>query len=346
MRFTGVVRGLAAALLLSASTAFAVGSHPPELTVTFIDVEGGQATLFVDPGGRSLLIDTGWDRPDGRDAERIADAARKLGLTKIDYVLITHFHDDHVGDVPYLAKKIPVGTFLDHGALREHGGKMDALYASYEKVVSEGHYGHIVAKPGDVHHIGDMTVTTLSSDAQVISKTLAGGGEKNAFCPATPPPADTTENQRSLGSLITFGKLRILDLGDLTKDMEYKLMCPLNRIGPVDVLIVSHHGWYQSSSPALVNAITPRVSIMDNGAKKGGSTPTLETLNKVPSLETRWQLHTSEEGGKANTDARYIANVTGEPDVAHSLLLKARFDGAFEITNTRTGYTQTYPAKK
>ena len=123
-----------------------------------------------------------------------------------------------------------------------------------------------------------------------------------------------------------------------------QLMCPTNRLGHVDVYIVSHHGWLQSSSPALVHAIHARVAIMDNGAKKGGSTPILQTIAKAPGLETLWQLHFSEEGGPQNNTAeKYIANSQGV-DAGHYLELSATRDGSFEVTNSRTNYTQKYAA--
>jgi competence protein ComEC len=158
-------------------------------------------------------------------------------------------------------------------------------------------------------------------------------------------PADQTENSRSLGTEITFGKLKILDLGDLTWDKEMQLMCPTNKIGRVDILVVSHHGWYQSSSPALVDAIHPRVAIMDNGATKGGSIPTLQTVSKAPGLETLWQLHFSNEGGPSNNvPERYIANLPG-PDAGHYLELTASPDGTFQVLNARTNLTRHYAAR-
>jgi competence protein ComEC len=317
-----------------------------KLRVYFIDVEGGQATLFVTPAGQSLLIDTGWPGNNYRDADRIAAAAKLAGVSRIDYLLLTHYHNDHVGGVPQLVERIPVGTFIDHGpnreldkAVTEHG------YAEYQKVLAAGTYKHIVAKPGDVLPIKGLKATVISADGNLIGKALPGAGAANPSCKSSETrPADVTENGRSLGIEILFGKLKLLDLGDLTWDKEMELMCPIDRVGHVDVYIVSHHGWYQSSSPALVDALHARVAIMDNGEKKGGSTPTLQTIAKAPGLETLWQLHFSAEGGDANnTAAEYIANPQGT-DNGNFIELSGTSDGSFDVLNSRTNVTKHYAA--
>lgn len=316
------------------------------LDIYFVDVEGGQATLFVTPAGQSLLIDTGWPGNEGRDADRIVAAARKAGISKIDYVLITHFHDDHVGGAPQLAARIPVGTFIDHGENRETTDAVTVKgWQAYQALVATGKYPRISAKPGDALPIKGMQTTIISSDAALIEKPLAGAGQDNPYCKDTEQfPADTTENLRSLGTLINFGKLRILDLGDLTHDKEMQLMCPINRIGKIDIYIVSHHGWLQSSSPAFVYGIAPRVAIMDNGAKKGGTPSVLDIIRKSPGLEDLWQLHFSEEGGAThNVAAEFIANPDG-PDAANYLELTAHPDGSFEVFNSRTQKAKHYSA--
>ncbi|RSL17610.1 metallo-beta-lactamase superfamily protein [Edaphobacter aggregans] len=321
-------------------------STADKLRIYFIDVEGGQATLFVTPKGESLLIDTGWPGNEYRDADRIAATAKRAGLSKIDYVLITHFHDDHVGGVPQLVQRIPVGAFIDHGQNRELDNAPTVRdFAAYEKVIADGKYKRILARPGDVLPIAGMHVTVVSADGNLLPGSLPGGGQANAFCKASEVrPADKTENSRSLGVQISFGNLKLLDLGDLTWDKEMELMCPTNKLGKVDVLIVSHHGWYQSSSPALVDAVHPRVAIMDNSEKKGGSTPTLVTIAKSPGLETLWQLHYSAEGSEAhNTAAEYIANPLGT-DAGHFLELIGNPDGSFDVRNERTGATKHYAA--
>jgi competence protein ComEC len=335
---------LLAALLMAAPKARA---QSKDLQIYFVDVEGGQATLFVTPTGQSLLIDTGWPDFNGRDADRIVATAKKAGVSKIDYVLITHFHADHVGGAPQLADRIPIGAFIDHGELRETTDAPTVMVESaYRKLLATGKYQHIVAKPGDVLPIQGMRGIVVSADAATIVSSLPRGGQENPACKDSPQyPEDKTENRRSLGTVIDFGKLRIVDLGDLTHDEEVALVCPVNKLGHADIYIVSHHGWDQSSSPALVYGIAPRVAIMDNGAKKGGSPSVWDIIEKSPSLENLWQVHYSDEGGAAhNVPDEFIANPNGT-DAANYLELIAHPDGSFGVFNSRTQKTKEYAAR-
>jgi competence protein ComEC len=338
--------GVIALVAAAVATPAAHAAEKP-LRVYFVDVEGGQATLFVTPAGQSLLIDTGWDGNNGRDADRIVAAAKSAGLSRIDYVLITHFHADHVGGAQQLAARIPIGTFIDHGENRETGdGPTVQGWQAYQALLATGKYKRITLKPGDVLPIQGMRAEVISADGDLIAKPLPGAGQENEACKESETrPADKTENLRSLGTLITFGKLRILDLGDLTWDKEMELMCPVNKLGKVDVYIVSHHGWQQSSSPALVWGIAPRVAIMDNGAKKGGTPSTWDIIEKSPGLEDLWQLHYSEEGGAAHDVApEFIANPQGA-DAGNYLELIGRADGGFDVFNSRTQKTKKYAAR-
>ena len=317
------------------------------LQVYFVDVEGGQATLFVTPEHQSLLIDTGWPGYDGRDADRIVAAAKAAGISKIDYVLITHFHRDHVGGVPQLTARIPVGTFIDHGVNRETtDAETVEGWDAYQKILAAGKFKHIVAKPGDTLPLRGVKATVVSSDGELPSQPLPGAGQENPACKGAEQfPDDKTENARSLGTVLTFGKVKLLDLGDLTHDQEAKLVCPVNKLGRIDIFIVSHHGWKQSDSPALVHGIAPRVAIMDNGAKKGGSPSVWDTISKSPSLENLWQLHYSEEGGAAhNVAEEFIANPSG-PDAGNYLQLTVRPNGSFSVLNSRTGKAKDYSAR-
>jgi len=321
-----------------------------ELQVYFVDVEGGQSTLFVAPGGESLLVDTGSAGGTARDATRIAALCKLAGVAKIDNLVVTHYHSDHVGGLPQLVGMVPVGRFIDHGVNREGvevqgGAPTVAGWNAYQKVLGDGHAEHLTVKPGDLLPVKAKKVEVVSADGEVIAKPLAAGGERNAACAASPlKDAEGTENDRSVGMVITFGKLRILDLGDLTWNKERGLMCPVDKLGKMDVYIVSHHGLINSGSPALVDAIAPRLAIMDNGPRKGGAPTTFETIEGSSRLKDLWQLHTAEgSDAKHNVAESHIANLAG-PDAGNYLKMTARMDGSLSMTNGRTGETVEYAA--
>lgn len=339
------------------TTTAAPSAKPKSLRIYFVDVEGGQATLFVTPEGQSLLIDTGWPGNQGanpnstapsatlsaaRDADRIVAAAKDAGLKKIDFVLITHYHEDHVGGVPELAERIPIGTFIDHGENHEPYGQFSKeFFEAYQRVLATGKYQHVVAKPGDILPIKGMQAQIVTSDGEVVQKPLPGAGQPNSACNNFNPPADNSENRYSAGMIIAFGKLKILDLGDLTADKEKELICPKNRLGHVDIYIASHHGLFQSGSLPLVHAIAPRVAIVDNGERKGGSRLALDIIKSSPTIAGIWQLHFSEEAAEHNAPPEYVANRPG-PDAGNYLKMTARQDGSFEVFNSRTKKAQRY----
>jgi competence protein ComEC len=325
----------------------ALGMRAQTLDIYFIDVEGGQATLFVTPQHESLLVDTGWPGHDMRDAHRIAAAAKMAGLSKIDNVIITHYHDDHVGGVPQLLSVMPVGTFYDHGALYETCPTCVAGFNAYMKEIKAGKAKRVSVKSGDLLPLKDVEVKVVSSNGEAISQPLPGAGQANKFCAASEKrEADTTENSHSVGVFLRYGKFRATDLGDLTWDKEMAMMCPTNRLGEVSLLIVSHHGWDHSSSPAYVDAVRPEVAIMDNGATKGGSLSTVKTLKAIPGLTAMWQLHHSEEAAGENVAEQRIANLTDDAsDKGNYLKVSAKRDGTFTVFNSRTGQTVAYPAR-
>ena len=329
---------------LAAGSYGAPATAPKPLQIYFIDVEGGQATLIVSPLGQSLLIDTGWSGYEGRDADRIVAAAHQAGLKQLDYVLITHYHRDHVGGVPQLADGIKIGTFVDHGPNQEESEVTRTDYAAYEKAIA-GH-AHVVVKPGWALPMKGVEVRVLSAAGDHITSPLPNSGEANPLCSAEPAaPADDTENARSVGVLLTYGHFRFLDLGDLTKKKELEIACPNNLIGTVDLFLVTHHGADLSNAKALVWALHPRVAILDNGARKGASPAAWKIVHDSPGLEDLWQLHYAAESDKEhNVDPDHIANVK-ENCEGKAFKVAAESDGSFTLTNTRTGVEKAYPKK-
>jgi len=309
------------------------------LEIFFIDVEGGQSTLVVSPSGQSLLIDTGW--PGDVNADKILTVTRAAHIKRIDYLVITHFHRDHAGGVPDLAKRIPIGTIVDHGAnveaLDEDTGQ---IYAAYQKVLKKSQ--HIAAKPGDGLPMNGLTVRILTSAGQHISDPLPGAGTANSYCSAEPKPEDDDgENPQSVGMLITYGKFRFIDLGDLEKKQELELVCPNNLVGTVDLYLATHHGLHWSNPKATVWALHPKVAIMNNGAHKGADPEAWQIIHDSPELQDLWQLHYDTASDKThNTDNQLIAN-TSEA-TTHFLKVTVRPDGLFMVFNPRNGLSRTY----
>jgi competence protein ComEC len=319
-------------------------SDAPHLRIYAIDVEGGQSTLLVSPAGASLLVDTGWSGNNGRDAERIQAAMRDAGISQIDKVFITHFHIDHVGGVPNLVARVEVGQFLDHGVNREDSDITRHDYAAYIKAI--GDTPRRTIHPGDTIDIPGLQIIVLTADGEHISSVPFVKPEPNPLCATEPKwDLDETENPRSAGILVRYGKFRFLDLGDLTKAKEIPLVCPKNLIGTVDLYLVNHHGFNLSNSKAFVDAIHPRVAIMDNGAHKAGSPEAWQTVHESPDLEDLWMLHTAEDSDAAHNSAEpLIANLKGGVDGAY-FKVDVRTDGSFSVLNSRTGQTKEYPRK-
>jgi glucose/arabinose dehydrogenase/beta-lactamase superfamily II metal-dependent hydrolase len=326
-------------LLVPARSAPRAQSARP-LDIYFIDVEGGQATLFVTPSGESMLIDTGFPGFERRDLNRVLAAIKQAGLTKLDYLLVTHYHNDHVGNAAAIATRIPVGTFIDHGESVETTPEAKALYDGY--VAGRGKSRHMLAQPGDKIPIRDLDVTVVSAGGEHIRRSLAGPSSPNPLsADFKPKDPDTSENARSVGTMISFGRFRMVDLGDLTWNKEQELVCPNNLLGTVDLYLTTHHGLAQSGAPVIVHALKPRVAIMNNGPKKGGSAEAWQIVHDSPGLEGFWQLHYAVDAGKDhNVDEAMIANP--DESAAHYIKVSARRDGTFTVTNSRNNLTRTY----
>jgi beta-lactamase superfamily II metal-dependent hydrolase len=331
---------LAFATLTAAAAAAPQSTADKPLAIYVIDVEGGQATLFVTPAGESMLIDTGFPGHQDRDLNRLLATMKQAGVSRLDYLLITHYHTDHVGNAAALAAKLPIGTFVDHGETVEADGRQQ--YETYAVARKSGK--HLQVKPGDKVPIAGIDVTVVSAGGQHLSGALAGAGAANPLCAGfKPKEPDPGENAQSVGTVIAFGRFRMIDLGDLTWNKEQELVCPNNLIGPVDLYLTTHHGVAQSNAPVIVQAIKPHVAVMNNGAKKGGSPEAWQIVHDSPGLEDLWQLHYAVDGGKDhNVGEQFIANV--DESTAYNITISVNADGRFTVTNTRNGLKKTYTA--
>jgi len=340
-----LVAGLSVAVSLAATAP--APQSAPTLDIYWVDVEGGAATLIVSPTGESLLVDTGW-RKEGRDARRIHDVATRVaGLTKIDQLVITHYHDDHVGGVGLLSTLIPIGRCLDHGDTSElRPGTAADEWAIYQEACqgkrSQPALGSRIPMTG-------VDITVAAINGELIAQPINGGGPNTAEVCADPvrKRPDAGENGRSVGFLLQYGAFRFLDLGDLTWNKEIDMVCPVNRLGTVDVLQVNHHGMDMSGAPPFVHSVGARVAIMNNGARKGGVGSTLDVVQRAPGLEDLWQLHVSFLAGREqNTADDLIANLDEEATCSgHYLKASVQADGRYTITNSRNHVSRTYSAR-
>jgi competence protein ComEC len=241
------------------------------LQIYYVDTEGGQSTLFVAPSGESLLVDVG--NPGGRDTDRIMLALEDAGVRQIDHLVLTHYHGDHVGGLAELAKRVSIKRFYDHGPAAEGdraGGQ--GFMEQYAQIHANA--VRTIVKPGDKLSIPGLDITVVTSAGQVLTRNLPGAGRPNPAC-AGFAEKDLSkvfdpDNAYSVGFVLGFGRFRTIDLGDLTWNHEGQLMCPANRLGTVDLYLVSHHGINQSNSAALVHGLQPRVAVMKQRDAQGG----------------------------------------------------------------------------
>ena len=343
-------------------------SPAQSLDIYVIDVEGGNAVLFVPPSKESVLIDSGNTGAGAvRDAERIMTAVKAAGLTEIDHLITTHYHGDHIGGSMELASRVPIREFIDHGPNVQPGAVIDPIMQQYAALYARAR--HTVVKPGDKIQVAGLDWRVVSSAGEVLKTPLTGAGRPNPYCAEFKPQApDTGENAQSVGSHVTFGKFRVVHMGDLTWNKEGDLMCPRNRLGTADLFIVSHHGQAISNSPVLVHALRPRVAIMNNGTRKGGQPDAMKVLFSSPGLEDLWEMHFSQLSGQEYTvPGMFIANTFDEQQAAvpvdpftpppqgqqappapqHNgasfyFKVSAQQDGSFTVTNTRNAFSKTY----
>ncbi|MFY9253359.1 MAG: MBL fold metallo-hydrolase [Fuerstiella sp.] len=330
------------------AASFADGSNG-RFDIYFIDVEGGAATLLVTGEGESVLIDSGYPDNHGRDKDRIIGVAKNVaGLSKIDHAVVSHWHMDHYGNHAVVAAEFGIGTFWDRGIpdTLQEDRSFEERIAAYRSASQNGSKSlnvgdHIPLKSGKTK----LTATVLTSSRDVVANT----GTPNPFADRHQQrDSDASDNAASLSVLFQFGDFRFFTCGDLTWNIEGKLMTPNNPVGTVDLFMVTHHGLPTSNNPALVLAVDPTVTVMCNGPTKGGAEETLKTLREVKSLKDMYQLHTNVKlAAELQAPTDFIAN-SGTTDTCKGQWVKASVapDGAsYTVQIGPKGKQRTYTTR-
>ena len=281
----------------------------PPLQIFWIDVEGGGGTLIVTPAKESILIDSGW----AESAKRIHHAATNAGVNKIDYLITTHFHMDHFGGAAELAKLMPVGTVLDNGKpepgddqLTTWGTNYSTFKCEKRRIIEVGEEIPLKQKSGTAK----LNLRCVATRKQFFHPSVDGRFATNPLCAdAKQIDKDLTDNANSTVFILQFGDFKFFDGGDLTWNMEGELVCPINYLGTVNIFQTDHHGQANSNNPLLIRSLAPTVSVMNNGARKGGDVETFPRLIQEPSIQARYQVHRSLRDGAQNTADEFIANL-------------------------------------
>jgi competence protein ComEC len=316
---------------------------PRPLDIYWIDVEGGASTLIVTPAGESILFDSGYAEGE-RDPARIERVVRQeAGLARIDYLVTSHFHQDHAGGVPSLSRRIPIGRFIDHGDSVEKTGNGRTLFEQYVAVAAPRRES---VKAGATLPLKGIEMTFVASDGQVFQPAAR---EANPLCRTfKTQPEDRGENGRSLGFALRAGDFDFVSLGDLSWNFQARLSCPANLLGKIDLFQATHHAVRDDVLPQQMWAMAPAVTVMNNGPEKGAGVAAVKTILQSPTLEDLWSLHRRlENSEKANAPEALTANL-GATDGCQGFWIRARVpgDGTYTLTNSRTGFSRTYKVRR
>ena len=344
-------------VLLTLSMFRAAQAREPTLDIYWIDSEGGGSTLIVTPAGESILVDTG--NPGGRDSQRILKVAKEVaGVSRLDHVVITHFHGDHFGGLAELATLLPIGTLHDKGVpeTSPDGKPQDMRWALLRRPYLDAKVGHRNTLTAGM----DITLTQAQDGPRLSLRCLGAnqqfvppppGATQNPLAGSVPPkPVDTSDNANSVVLVLEYGDFRVFNGGDLSWNVEEKLVSPVNLAGSVDLYQVNHHGLDVSNNPLLIHSLRPTVAVMNNGPKKGASKSALDALRTSEGLQAIYQVHENVREDHENTaDQTMIANHgdLGEGCAAHHIHCSISPDAStYTVSVPSQNHRRTFQTRK
>ena len=344
-------RILFAGFLFSAFLFAAKNGDARNLDIYFIDVLGGAATLIVTPQGESILIDSGWMTDDHRDAQRIAEAAKKAGLAAIDFSITTHWHRDHFGGIGPLSERMPIRRFFDKGIPEKYPDdptQFEIQMKEYKKA-SKGHSE--VLRPGDGIPLKQtegeppLKLICLAAEGAVVPDTNTT--KPNPECAKNvPKKLEPDDNDNSIALRLDYGDFQFFVGGDIRWNIEHRLVCPTNKIGEVDLYMVNHHGFDVSNNPVFLRSLNPRVAVICNGPQKGCSPQTVADLRTLPDLKTLYQLHRNIfSKPEENTAPEWIANPDPKNPGQYIKASVAEDGKSFLVTFGEEGIPKTFACK-
>jgi len=344
-----MIRLLTALLAALCASQLQAAAADKKLDVYWIDVEGGAATLFVTPAGESILIDSGNPAEAGkpaRDSARIVKVAKEVaGLSRIDFFILTHNHRDHFGGIAEVAQQIPVGRVCDNG---EFPGGRERPSKEYLEFKADK---RVVLNPGDTLPLKNLdsgpkvSLTCVAARKEIMK--APEGAAKTHFENPRRKPEDYSDNANSIASVIRFGDWSMFVGGDMTWNVEEKLVVPVNVLGQIDLLQSTHHGLDVSNNPVVIKSITPTVTVINNGATKGCMPEMFATVTSTDSIIGIYQMHRNERKGeeKNNVPDEFIANPKKDCDGSYIKCAVEPDAKSYTVTVPSTKHAQKYDTK-